>query len=54
WAGQYPRLDGAHRLIALDLPGFGCSARAPEPTTLAVLAARSTPSTFRASGVRCT
>ena len=38
WALQYPRLAGAHRLIALDLPGFGFSARAPEPTTLEVLA----------------
>lgn len=38
WAPQYPRLTQGHRLIALDLPGFGFSARSPEPTTLAVLA----------------
>jgi pimeloyl-ACP methyl ester carboxylesterase len=38
WALQYPRLAGAHRIIALDLPGFGFSARASEPTTLEVLA----------------
>jgi len=38
WALQYPRPAGAHRIIALDLPGFGFSARAPEPTTLQVLA----------------
>src|SRR5439155_1697018 len=38
WAPQYPRLAGAHRVIALDLPGSGFSARAPEPTTLEVLA----------------
>jgi pimeloyl-ACP methyl ester carboxylesterase len=38
WAPQYPRLAPGHRLIALDLPGFGFSARSPEPTTLKVLA----------------
>src|SRR5439155_21817856 len=38
WAPQYPRLAGSHRVIALDLPGSGFSARAPEPTTLEVLA----------------
>ena len=38
WGPQYPRLAGAHRVIALDLPGSGFSARAPEPTTLEVLA----------------
>jgi len=38
WAPQYPRLAGSHRVIALDLPGFGFSARAYEPTTLKVLA----------------
>ncbi|MGA6223151.1 alpha/beta fold hydrolase [Streptomyces umbrinus] len=38
WAPQYPRLAQGHRLIALDLPGFGFSARSPEPTTLEVLA----------------
>ncbi|WP_405863987.1 MULTISPECIES: alpha/beta fold hydrolase [unclassified Streptomyces] len=38
WAPQYPRLVRGHRLIALDLPGFGFSDRSPEPTTLKVLA----------------
>jgi pimeloyl-ACP methyl ester carboxylesterase len=38
WAPQYPRLAGSHRVIALDLPGFGLSARSPELTTLKVLA----------------
>ncbi|MFD5538818.1 alpha/beta fold hydrolase [Streptomyces sp. NPDC127079] len=38
WAPQYPRLAQGHRLIALDLPGFGFSARSPEPITLEVLA----------------
>ncbi|MFD8001694.1 alpha/beta fold hydrolase [Streptomyces mirabilis] len=38
WAPQYPRLAQGRRLIALDLPGFGFSARSPEPTTLKVLA----------------
>lgn len=38
WAPQYPRLAANHRVIALDLPGFGFSARADEPTTLKVLA----------------
>ncbi|WP_319456472.1 MULTISPECIES: alpha/beta fold hydrolase [unclassified Mycobacterium] len=38
WAPQYLRLADTHRVIALDLPGFGFSARADEPTTLKVLA----------------
>ncbi|MEU6196551.1 alpha/beta fold hydrolase [Streptomyces sp. NPDC047061] len=38
WAPQYPRLAQGYRLIALDLPGFGFSARSPEPITLEVLA----------------
>ncbi|MFD0440277.1 alpha/beta fold hydrolase [Streptomyces chartreusis] len=38
WAPLYPRLAGMHRLISLDLPGSGFSARAAEPTTLEVLA----------------
>ncbi|MFD5595615.1 alpha/beta fold hydrolase [Streptomyces griseorubiginosus] len=38
WAPQYPRLAQGYRLISLDLPGFGFSARSPEPTTLQVLA----------------
>jgi pimeloyl-ACP methyl ester carboxylesterase len=38
WAPQYPRLAASHRVIALDIPGFGFSARSPVPTTLQVLA----------------
>ncbi|MFD4511347.1 alpha/beta fold hydrolase [Streptomyces sp. NPDC058457] len=38
WAPQYARLADTHRVIALDLPGSGFSARVPEPTTLEVLA----------------
>ena len=38
WAPQYSRLAKTHRVIALDLPGSGFSARSPEPTTLEVLA----------------
>jgi pimeloyl-ACP methyl ester carboxylesterase len=38
WAPQYPRLARTHRVVALDLPGSGFSARSPEPTTLNVLA----------------
>jgi pimeloyl-ACP methyl ester carboxylesterase len=38
WAPQYPRLAGSHRVIGLDIPGFGFSDRSREPTTLKVLA----------------
>jgi len=38
WAPQYPRLSGAHRLIALDVPGSGFSQRMAQRTTLPVLA----------------
>jgi pimeloyl-ACP methyl ester carboxylesterase len=38
WGPQYPRLAGNHRVIALDIPGFGFSDRSREPTTLKVLA----------------
>ncbi|OYD60955.1 alpha/beta fold hydrolase [Rhodococcus sp. OK302] len=38
WAPQYPRLARTHRVIALDLLGFGFSARQPEPVTLAAFA----------------
>ncbi|HEX7825216.1 MAG TPA: alpha/beta fold hydrolase [Mycobacterium sp.] len=38
WAPQYPRLARSHRVIAVDVPGFGFSARPPEPITLKVLA----------------
>ncbi|MFC8198864.1 alpha/beta fold hydrolase [Streptomyces sp. NPDC060006] len=37
WAPQYPHLARTHRVIALDLPGSGFSARSPERTTLEVL-----------------
>ncbi|MET8778618.1 alpha/beta fold hydrolase [Nocardia sp. NPDC004654] len=38
WAPQFQRLGGAHRVIAVDLPGFGFSDRPHEPMTLPVLA----------------
>jgi pimeloyl-ACP methyl ester carboxylesterase len=38
WGPQYTRLARTHRVIALDLPGFGFSARSPERATLEVLA----------------
>lgn len=38
WEPQYARLSGAYRVIGLDLPGFGYSARLPEQATLEVLA----------------
>ncbi|MGQ0632642.1 MAG: alpha/beta fold hydrolase [Sporichthyaceae bacterium] len=38
WSGQFDRLAGEHRLIALDLPGFGLSPRRDEPANLAALA----------------
>jgi pimeloyl-ACP methyl ester carboxylesterase len=54
WALQYPRLAGAHRIIALDLPGFGFSAAHPNrPRSRCSRAECSTPSTFWASGARC-
>jgi pimeloyl-ACP methyl ester carboxylesterase len=38
WNLLIPLLAPAHRVIALDLPGFGFSARREEPATLAALA----------------
>jgi 2-hydroxymuconate-semialdehyde hydrolase len=38
WAPQHPLLSGDHRVISVDLPGFGFSQRLPESTTLGVLA----------------
>lgn len=38
WDPQYSRLSGAYRVIGLDLPGFGYSARLPGPATVEVLA----------------
>jgi pimeloyl-ACP methyl ester carboxylesterase len=38
WAPQYQRLATAYRVIALDIPGFGFTARPGEPITLPALA----------------
>ncbi|GAY16762.1 alpha/beta fold hydrolase [Mycobacterium sp. shizuoka-1] len=38
WAPQYERLAQSHRVITLDVPGFGFSERPREPITLASLA----------------
>ncbi|WP_067834712.1 alpha/beta fold hydrolase [Nocardia lijiangensis] len=38
WAPQFPRLARTHRVIALDVPGFGFSDRPRERITLPVLA----------------
>lgn len=38
WGPQFSRLSDTYRVIALDVPGFGFSARLPEPTTLETLA----------------
>ncbi|MGW0025314.1 alpha/beta fold hydrolase, partial [Rhodococcus sp. NPDC003383] len=38
WSPQYSRLSRDYRVIGLDLPGFGYSARIPEPSTLEVFA----------------
>ena len=40
WSAQHDRLGpaGGHRLISLDMPGFGLSQRLPESTTLGSLA----------------
>ncbi|KXF54828.1 alpha/beta hydrolase [Rhodococcus sp. SC4] len=38
WSLQFSRLSESHRVISLDLPGSGFSARAAAPTTLEVLA----------------
>jgi 2-hydroxymuconate-semialdehyde hydrolase len=37
WDAQHPLLGTDHRVISIDLPGFGLSQRLPEPTTLASL-----------------
>ncbi|MBU2665191.1 alpha/beta fold hydrolase [Actinoplanes bogorensis] len=39
WEPQRPRLGTDHRMLTLDLPGFGLSPRLPAPTTLDGLAA---------------
>jgi 2-hydroxymuconate-semialdehyde hydrolase len=38
WAPQHPLLGDDHRVISIDLPGFGLSQRLPEHTTLPALA----------------
>jgi pimeloyl-ACP methyl ester carboxylesterase len=38
WDAQHPLLDTDHRVISIDMPGFGLSQRLPGPTTLTVLA----------------
>ena len=38
WAPQYERLAAGHRVIALDVPGFGFSERPREPISLPVFA----------------
>ena len=38
WAPQHDRLSDAHRVISMDLPGFGLSDRLPGPVSLPVLA----------------
>jgi pimeloyl-ACP methyl ester carboxylesterase len=51
WDEQFDRLAGRFDLIALDLPGFGWSARMPGRTTLAGLAG-ALPAFLEALGVR--
>ncbi|MEU6581515.1 alpha/beta fold hydrolase [Nocardia sp. NPDC046763] len=38
WASQFRLLAASHRVIALDIPGFGFSARLREPSSLEVFA----------------
>ncbi|MBM9478149.1 alpha/beta fold hydrolase [Nakamurella flavida] len=38
WAEQHDRLTAGHRVVSMDLPGFGGSDRLPPPTTLTALA----------------
>jgi 2-hydroxymuconate-semialdehyde hydrolase len=38
WLPQHPLLSPDHRVISLDMPGFGLSQRLPEPATLGSLA----------------
>jgi 2-hydroxymuconate-semialdehyde hydrolase len=38
WAPQHDRLSGTHRVLSLELAGFGLSDRLPEVVTLAALA----------------
>jgi 2-hydroxymuconate-semialdehyde hydrolase len=38
WSDQHDLLSGDHRVIAIDMPGFGLSQRHPVPTTLTSLA----------------
>ena len=55
WAPQHDRLSADHRVISVDMPGFGLSDRLPEAVTLQSLAAESgRPSTLWVSPARCT
>jgi pimeloyl-ACP methyl ester carboxylesterase len=38
WSLQHDRLSGEHRVISVDMPGFGLSQRMPASTTLGTLA----------------
>jgi 2-hydroxymuconate-semialdehyde hydrolase len=38
WSPQHDRLSGDHRVISIDMPGFGLSQRMPASTTLGRLA----------------
>jgi pimeloyl-ACP methyl ester carboxylesterase len=38
WSAQHPLLGETHRVISIDMPGFGLSQRLPQNTTLASLA----------------
>src|SRR4051794_36244695 len=38
WSPQHDRLSGDHRVISIDMPGFGLSQRLPQSTTLGALA----------------
>ncbi|GAA0582645.1 alpha/beta hydrolase [Paractinoplanes ferrugineus] len=38
WDAQHPLLDTDHRVLSIDMPGFGLSRRLATPTTLPVLA----------------
>lgn len=37
WDAQHAQLGAGHRVVSIDLPGFGLSQRMPQSTTLAVL-----------------
>ncbi|WP_433360210.1 alpha/beta fold hydrolase [Actinoplanes sp. CA-142083] len=37
WSAQHPLLSESHRVISIDMPGFGLSQRHPDSTTLVTL-----------------